>query len=134
MPSIVVALMLAAVLPTTGCAKIQGEKKSQALEATLSAYQSALRWGYYETAWAYLAPELRKAPTDADWAERIRVVGYDVVQPAALRDETTAEQIVRIDYVDETQQIMHGLVDRQTWHYDPDAERWWLSSGLPPFE
>ncbi|MBK1702049.1 hypothetical protein CKO22_14355 [Thiococcus pfennigii] len=125
--------VLVLVLVLTGCGQIQRDKQDMALESTLSGYRAALRWGYYETAWGYLHPELREAPLEADWVERVRVVGYDVVQDPVMADETTATQVVQIDYVDEEVQRMHSLADRQVWRYDPDGRRWWLHSGLPAF-
>lgn len=136
MPRIRVASLFVLVLliAPVGCGQIQRDKQDMALESTLSGYRAALRWGYYETAWGYLHPELRNAPLAADWVGRVRVVGYDVVQDPAMTDETTASQVVQIDYVDEDVQRMRSLADRQVWRYDPDAHRWWLYSGLPPFQ
>lgn len=127
-------LSLAVTLIFSGCATVEHEKQGLALESTLSAYGSALRWGYYEQVLALLHPDQREAVSAAEWASHIRVVGYEVVQPAVMSDEATATQVVRIDYVDEREQRMRRLVDRQTWRWDKESKHWWLGSGLPPFE
>lgn len=129
----VVSILVMALL-AAGCGDIERGKKDMALESTLSGYRSALRWGYYETAWSYLHPDLRDGSLEVDWAGRVRVVGYDVVQSPVMIDEATVSQVVQINYVDEDVQRMHGLVDRQVWRYAPDEHRWWLYSGLPAFE
>lgn len=126
-----VLLGLAAALLIPGCGKVREEGKSNALEAATTAYGSAIRWGYYETALGYLHPDKRvELPAGI---ESIRVTSYDVVQPPLRQDEDGATQVVRIEYLHEDVQRVKSLTDRQTWRYDPEAKGWWLYSGLPAF-
>jgi len=117
-----------------GCAKLERDKKDMALEAAAAGYGSALRWGYFETASGYVHPDRRDARALARWQDSLRITGYDVVQPAVVGSEDAASQVVRIDYLYEDRQVVHRLVDRQEWRYDPESGSWWLYSGLPRFD
>lgn len=131
--TIATALCLAAALLAGGCGTVKKERKENALTAALSAYGEAVRWGYHETAYGYLHPDLRAERPMPDLTN-IRVTGYDVVQPPLQPDEESANQVVRIEYVHEDEQRLRALSDRQIWRYDPDTKAWWLHSGLPGFE
>lgn len=124
------ALSIAALL-VASCARVKEEKRTNALEAATSGYGSAIRWGYYETAFGYLYPEARgELPEGLD---NIRVTSYDVVQPPVLADETTARQIAHVEYLHNDVQVVRSLSDRQEWRYDEASNTWWLHSGLPAF-
>ncbi len=117
-----------------GCGTIEKDKRALALQAATSAYQSAIRWGYYETAYGYVDPDLRKGKDLPAMFKDLRLTGYDVVQPPLVTGEGEATQIVTIDYLHEDRQVVKTLTDRQAWRYDPKAKTWWLTSGLPKFE
>jgi hypothetical protein len=117
-----------------GCATVEKDKRAVALQAATHGYQSALRWGYYETAFGYLHPDLRKGMTVPEKLKDLRVTGYDVVQPPTLQDEGTATQIVSIDYLYEDRQVVKRVTDRQVWKWDEALDSWWLKSGLPNFQ
>ena len=131
----VLALLLAlALLITAGCGQVQREKKTRGLEAATTAYGNALRWGYPETAWNYLAPAVRDGLSPEQLAlKHIRVTGYEVVQPALLVDEEQeqAEQEVRIDYVRHDTQVVRSLNDHQRWRYEESSGGWRLVSDPP---
>ena len=130
----VTAFVLAGLL-LAGCGTIEKDKRALGLQAATAAYQSALRWGYFETAYGYLHPDQRQGnskdlpPVFTD----LRVAGYDVVQPSLMQNPGEAVQVVTIDYFYEDRQVVKTITDRQTWTYDPKLESWWLSSGLPKF-
>jgi hypothetical protein len=128
-------LVLGGVL-LAGCATAEKGKRELGLEAATAAYQSALRWGYYETAFGYLHPDQRKGKEVPPQLKDLRVTGYDVVQPplGVGAGQTEATQVVTIDYLHEDRQVVKTLTDRQVWRYDPKLESWWLSSGLPKFQ
>lgn len=117
-----------------GCATIEKDKKAVALQAATHGYQSALRWGYYETAFGYLHPDLRQGMRVPEGLKDLRLTGYDVVQPPTMQDETTATQIVNIDYLFDDRQVVKRVTDRQVWKWDGALDSWWLRSGLPSFE
>lgn len=127
-------LILTAVLMATGCASVERDKKKIALQAATNGYQSAIRWGYYETAFGYLHPDLRKNRPPPEGLKDLRLTGYDVVQPPTLQDQDTATQVVNIEYVYEDRQVVKRIGDRQVWVWDEGLESWWLKSGLPSFQ
>ncbi len=130
-PSLV-ALLAAALV---GCNPVKEDKMSDTLQDALNGYQKALRWGYFDNAFAYLDPKQRNDKPMPAVLEGLRLTGYDVIQPAVVKEEKmTAMQLVEIEYVYEDQQVVKKLKDRQIWHYDEKKKSWWLESGLPNFK
>ena len=127
-------LILCAPLLLAGCASVERDKQAIALKSATNGYETAIRWGYYETAFGYLHPDLRKDKDLPDGLGNLRVTGYDVVQPPHIQDDETAAQIVNIEYVYEDRQVVRRLTDRQIWRWDDERDSWWLMSGLPGFQ
>lgn len=127
-------LVLGGVL-LAGCATAEKGKRELGLEAATAAYQSALRWGYFDTAFGYLHPDQRKGKELPPQFKDLRVTSYDVVQPPLVAGpgQTEAVQVAKIDYLYEDRQVVKTISDRQVWRYDPKLESWWLASGLPSF-
>lgn len=127
-----VASLVIAPLLAGGCSKVREEKKEIALEATTNNYHRAIRWGYYQAAYGYVHPDKRgEVPA---YLENVRVTSYDVVQPPVMQDDTTATQIVEIEYLHRDRQVIKRIADRQEWRLDPETGVWWLHSGVPEFE
>jgi len=126
-------VLLVSVL-SVGCAMVEKDRRALGLEAATTGYQSALRWGYYETAFGFLHPDQRKDVERPEALDGLRITGYDVVQPPVMQDDDTASQIVVIDYLFEDAQVVRRLTDRQVWRWDDQLKSWWLDSGLPRFE
>lgn len=133
LPFLILISVLAAAVAATGCASVERDKKKIALQAATNGYQSAIRWGYYETAFGYLHPDLRKGKPLPDGLKDLRLTGYDVVQPPTMQDPDTATQVVNIEYIYEDRQVVKRTSDRQVWEWDEALESWWLKSGLPNF-
>lgn len=120
------------LLAVGGCGTIEKDKKANALEAALSTYAEAIRWGYFETAYSYVHPDERgEIPNNL---ANVRVTGYEVLQAPLMTDEDSTEQVVRIEYVHRDVQRLRSLSDRQLWRYDKAKNSWWLHSGFPEFE
>lgn len=126
--------LLGAALLLAGCATVEKDKRAVALQAATNGYQSAIRWGYYETAFGYLHPDLRKDKPVPESLKDLRLTGYDVVQPPTMQDEDTAIQVVNIDYLYEDRQVVKRVSDRQVWKWDDELDSWWLKSGMPAFQ
>lgn len=126
--------LLGALLLLPGCATVEKDKRALALQAATNGYQSAIRWGYYETAFGYLHPDLRKGKPLPEGLTDIRLTGYEVVQPPTMQDENTATQVVNIEYLYEDRQVVKRVSDRQVWTWDDELDSWWLKSGLPAFQ
>ncbi len=103
------------------------------LEAATNAYQSALRWGDFESARGLLSPELRGDEELPQHLQDLRLTRYEVVQPPLIRADDRATQTVNIEYLFEYNQILRRLTDRQVWRWDEQEKVWWLQSGLPDF-
>jgi hypothetical protein len=128
--------LLAILVCLDGCARVEKEKKTQGLEAATLAYGKSIRWAYYETAWGYLHPDLRRNRNPPENLDNIRVTSYEVVQPPIVTDsnQTRAEQVVQIEYVLRNEQVVNRISDRQDWRYDAETKTWWLHSKLPDFK
>jgi hypothetical protein len=124
--------VLTAVLVLVGCGSMEREKKANALEAAVTRYGAAIRWGYDDVAYGFVHPDKRTAKHAGP--DNIRVTGYEVVQPPRQTDEKNAEQVVIIDYLHEDVQRVRSLTDRQQWRYEPATGTWWLYSGIPRFK
>lgn len=126
------ALVLSGLL-SAGCAMVQKEQRDLSLQAAATAYQSALRWGYFDTAFGYLDPAQRRGKSLPPQLKNLRVTDCEIVQPPVITGPGEATQIVNIDYLYEDRQVVKRLTDHQVWHYDPKINNWWLVSGLPKF-
>ncbi len=114
-----------------GCGTLLDGRKAERLEATLSHYGSALRWGYYDSAFAVRDPEQASAPLPD--MRNVRLTGYEVAQSPLMEGDDIAVQVVRIEYVREDEQRVRAIIDAQRWRYDAERKTWWLTSPLPGF-
>lgn len=128
------ALLTATVslLLLAGCAT---DQRNQSLTATLNAYGSTIRWGNLANAEQFVDPTLREehplTPIELSRFTQYRVSDYDDGQGPVATGENEVQQVVRIGVVNVHTQAERSIVDHQTWHYDPQAKHWWLTSGLP---
>ncbi|MEJ2099917.1 MAG: hypothetical protein P8X68_08060 [Desulfobacterales bacterium] len=120
---------------TLGCAGIQTGKRMTLFDDTARAYLRSIRWGDYEAAYAFKNPQTidRKMP-DFEDLRQIRVTAYNVKQTILSEDKTTILRIVDFQYYRTSNVTVKNLIDRQKWEYDPEENRWYLTSGLPDFE
>jgi hypothetical protein len=126
-----IAIVIALAM-LTGCATHQ---RRQDLTHTLDAYASALRWGGFEQALQFVEPDWREGhrltPLQTSRYKQVRVVGYDAGQGPASVAEGEVRQTVRIDLVNRHTLTERAIIDHQVWKWDPEAKRWWLTTGLP---
>ncbi len=124
--------VLAGFVLLAGCAT---DQRNTTLTATLNAYGSTVRWGDFASAEQFVDPKVRAAhpltPIELSRFKQYRVSEYDDGQGPVPTGENEAQQVVRIGIVNRNTQAERSLVDKQTWHYDPNAKHWWLTSGLP---
>lgn len=126
----VVAIVLVLVL--SGCETLAAQRSPR--DAMLYEYVSAVRWGDFDRAIGFVSPGYLDAhPVDSIYMERYKqfnVTGYDV---RTSHEPTVGEfvQTVEIRMVNKHTQAEKMLVDHQTWAWDDEAGRWWLTSGLP---
>jgi hypothetical protein len=118
-----------------GCAGIQTGKKMTLFDDTARAYLRAIRWGDYETAYAFknLQDTDDKMP-DFENLRQIRVTAFNVKQTILSEDKSTIVRIVDFQYYRISNVTVKNLIDRQRWEYDQEANRWYLTSDLPDFK
>lgn len=125
-------LAVLSVLLLAGCAT---KARSDALTTTLKAYGSTLRWGDFQSAAQFVDPKVRAAHplTSLQLArfEQVRVSEYDDGAGPVPTSDFDVQQTVLISLVNIHTQSERSIVDHQTWHYDEQTRRWWLTSGLP---
>ncbi len=126
---------VAALLLAASCAT---DQRNQTLTATLNAYANTVRWGNLANAEQFVDPAFRNAhpltPIELSRFTQYRVSDYDDGQGPIATGENEVKQVVHIGVVNVHTQVERTLVDRQTWHYDPQAKHWWLTTGLPDLE
>lgn len=115
-----------------GCAT---QQRSDSLITTTNAYGSTLRWGDFQSAAQFIDPAIRaKHPIsklDLARYQQVRVTEYDNGAGPVPTGEFDVQQTAQISVVNVHTQSERSIVDHQTWHYDPVAKHWWLTSGLP---
>lgn len=100
-------------------------------------YTSAVRWSDFPAALSFVDPAVRAAnpPTalDMERYKQYQVSGYEV-KSSSVPTEDTYEQVVEIRMVNRNTQVERTITDHQRWRFDPEAKRWWLTSGLPDLD
>jgi hypothetical protein len=125
-------LLIAAFL--SGCASMDERKKTVTLSMATRHYESAIRWGDYDTANALRIQEGAGALSpDPENLKRFRVTSYETLNTVLNEDETEARIVVQIGYYDEERMKEVTLTDRQTWKYNTELGQWYLDGPLPAF-
>ncbi len=135
--SITKSLLLAlGLLLLSGCVaeKVEKQKKADALEMTLYRFATAMRWAYFDEAYAFRKYEKGEYPDPPKSLANIRVTSYEVLHPPTMIVEDVAMQLVEIRYVFIDSQRLKTMRDKQVWIFDKDASRWYLDSPMPEFK
>jgi hypothetical protein len=130
-PAPVLALLALAML-VAGCAT---DRRSTALTSTLNAYANTLRWDGFASALAYIDPKWREdhplSSLDQARYQQVRVSSYNEGEGPIPAGPDEIHQVVHIGLINRNTQSERTIIDRQTWTWDEEKQRWWLSSGLP---
>lgn len=133
-----ISLILLVTLLPAACGTVDNFKDKRSgneLQAVLSRYESAVRWGDLQQAYGFLKPELAEQTPLPQGLENIEVSQYVVVSPPVLVSKTTATQTVGISYILVNRQIEHSLVDHQMWERkDEESREWYRSNPIPAFK
>ena len=125
---VLLALMLALA---AGCSV---GSQNDLRDNALFAYAGAIRWGHIDDAWSMVDPEYARrhpmTPLERERFEQVQVTGYQV-KGSEMVSENELLQLVEIRLINRHTQAERTLQDRQTWRWDPQARRWWLTTGLP---
>jgi hypothetical protein len=126
------AAVIALLLALSACGSMNAKRSPR--DAMLYEYVSAIRWSDFDRAVGFVDPlTLAQDPVESIELERYKqfqVTGYEV-RTGNEPVEGQYEQVVEIRMVNKHTQAEKMLVDRQTWRWDEEAGRWWLTSGLP---
>jgi hypothetical protein len=119
---------------TAGCAAINQESETRALETTLVAYANALRWGDMQQVLPFIDPETLKqhplTPLEIQRFKQVRVGSY-IEQPVTPVGQHEVRQTVHIALINVNTQVEREIIDNQLWRYDPATKHWHNVSGLP---
>lgn len=128
--AIIITLLVALL---AGCQTISERKQADDLQEVLRNYEAVIRWGSIDQARRFQSPGQADEPGAAVPGD-LRVTHYEVVQGPTMVGGNSAVQTAVIQYVFEESQVVREMADRQTWRYEPEAERWFLASPLPTFK
>ncbi|MEM7541526.1 MAG: hypothetical protein AAF384_08045 [Pseudomonadota bacterium] len=131
-----VSVLLTAMMgcQTTKVLKKTASSRANSLEASVSAYRKALRWGYFEDAALYIrSQDGSSIPVDLDRVKRYRVTSYSISRQILADTNDIARVNAQIEYYELDSGIALLLNDVQQWWYDVKEERWYLGSPLPAF-
>jgi hypothetical protein len=123
--------LLAALLALAGCASTPD--RADALRQAQYAWSAAIRWSDFEGAWTLVDPAYRDAHpmTALEFSryDQLRISGYH--ESGAQVSGDTASRAVELGVVNRNTQVQRQVRYVEQWRYDPVAERWWVTSGLP---
>jgi hypothetical protein len=117
-----------------GCSTLSKKNRTNELDETLKYYNTALRWGHYDTALGYCRPpEGGARSVDGQYLENIRVTG--VVEKSRVLSDDASRVLSKVEYrfyhVDQARE--NRVLDEQTWVYDEESGQWLLEGSLPDF-
>lgn len=122
------ALALVLVL-LAGCAS----RQMDALRQAQYAYSAAIRWGDFEGAWNLVDPDYRKQHpmTELEFRryKQVQISGYHEL--GVQGGEGTAMREIGIGVINRNTLVERQARYTERWRYDPEAETWWLTVGLP---
>lgn len=131
-----IAFLFVVCLPLfAGCAAYTEMKKQDDFSETSRSYEKMIFWSNFDTADSFRDPQDREAhPLDVEDLKKVKVTGYSVKKVTVAEDQSEVRQVVEIGYYRIDEVKVKTMRDQQVWVYNPSLERWYLHSGLPPFE
>ncbi len=125
---------VALLLLAAGCESMAERRQAESLRQALRGFETALRWDRIEQAYGFLSPGvLERQETPPNTAD-LRVVRYEVLEPPVFLAEDRVTQLVLLEYVHESRQVLKRLQDRQYWRFDAERGQWLRTNPIPDFE
>jgi len=113
----------------------QERRKNELLQNSLDTYGAALRWGDFQRALSLVDPEELPEPAQLGFLlerlRNIRPTDYQVVSTLPGPDPDTVVQRATLRFANRHTAVERTIQDEQVWRWDAEAERWWLTPGLP---
>ncbi len=107
---------------------------------------SALRWGHYENAEAYIVSRAQMGVEDVDidpegdepaapvsLSENVRISLYKIKEVLFNDDSTRAWVTADIEYYRTDNVVVRKTSYEQFWWYHEEGQRWFLEGSLPEF-
>ena len=126
-------LLLLFVLLLSACAS--AGKAANALDGAQYAWSGAIRWGDFTGAANLVDPAVREADplTDLELEryEQVQITRYRDLGASRDVEAGTAVRDIEIGVVNRHTMAERAVRYRETWRWDPEAQAWWITSGLP---
>ncbi len=121
---LVLGLMLSAcgVLPSD---------KFDSYKMSSSAYEKALRWGDFYSAYSFHKNEKPLTEKERARLKNIRVSEFEAINNIIDPDEKNARQIIELKYYVEAYQIVKSVTFNLKWEYDEKQKSWFITSPFP---
>ena len=117
----------------TACASTPD--RGDALREAQYAWSAAIRWGDFDGAWNLVDPAYRAehplTSLELERFKQVQVSRYHDLGGQVTGDHASRE--VEIGVVNRNTLVQREARYLEQWRYDPAAERWWVTSGLPDF-
>ena len=104
------------------------------LNQTLLTYEKTYRWGEYGNLLNFRKSDAQQAANALNDYQNIRISGYQVKRQHPSDDQYKISLDVEISYFRTDNNRIQSVLDKQTWEYDNDAKRWYITSPLPVFK
>ena len=121
------------LLLLAGCASTPD--RGDALREAQYAWSAAIRWGDFEGAWTLVDPAWRAehplTNLELERFKQVQVSRYHDLGSQVSGDRATRE--VQIGVVNRNTLVQRETRSLEQWRYDAEAQKWWVTSGLPDF-
>lgn len=125
-------VVLLSVLAAAGCATTKD--KDYALLDALNAYESTIRWGYFDRIPLFhTAESLQSARAPAN-PQDIKVTSYRQLTQRPGADGNSLDQLVEIKYYYWSQAKEKTTRQEQHWVYNTETARWQITTPPPRFD
>ncbi|MGH8077688.1 MAG: hypothetical protein ACREPE_10230 [Lysobacter sp.] len=125
--------LFAVLFGLAGCASVGTERNK--LDEAQFAWSGAIRWGDFDGATNLMDPKLRDktAPTEMELEryKQVQISAYRDLGASADLKGGTAVRDIQIGVINRHTQAERSVRYREQWRWDPEAKRWWLTSGMP---
>jgi hypothetical protein len=117
-----------------GCTQIKQTKNTIQMQDQTNAYRKAIRWSEYEVAAAFIRRRDETAyDFDLEFYKSVRVVEMEIQSREVFETEGTAIVTSKIQFYHVDYNSVKTLLDRQTWWFDAELERWFLDGSFPDY-
>jgi hypothetical protein len=119
-------------LTLVACSSLSDIQRMDAFDETAKNYRRALEWSDFDLAASFLSPADEAALAAAiERMKAFQITAYDVKKLRVIDEHRRIEQVVDLSYFKKDSMVVLKARDTQLWEYDPEQDRWQLTSGFP---